>query len=88
MLSTYPTHRAEDTSFSSARVDLVDPTEAERAAYPVLRGLHHRLPSQRESRQRLPIGVGHPGTPIVEVLRDAGPFDGFCLTSATSSGMR
>jgi hypothetical protein len=22
------------------------------------------------------------GTPIIEVLRDAGPFDGYCLTSA------
>jgi len=34
------------------------------------------------SRQRLPSGMGCTGAPIIEVLRDAGPFDGFCLTSA------
>jgi hypothetical protein len=33
-------------------------------------------------RQRLPSGMGCTGAPIIEVLRDAGPFDGFCLTSA------
>jgi hypothetical protein len=26
--------------------------------------------------------MGCTGAPIIEVLRDAGPFDGFCLTSA------
>ena len=34
------------------------------------------------SRQRLPSGMGCTGGPIIDVLRDAGPFDGFCLTSA------
>ena len=34
------------------------------------------------SRQRLPSGMGCTGAPIIEVLRDAGPLDGFCLTSA------
>ena len=34
------------------------------------------------SRQRLPSGMGCTGGPIIDILRDAGPFDGFCLTSA------
>src|SRR6516225_1013025 len=34
------------------------------------------------SRQRLPSGMGCTGAPIIEALRDAGPFDGYCLTSA------
>jgi len=29
--------------------------------------------------------MGCTGAPIIEVLRDAGPFDGFCLTSAARS---
>jgi hypothetical protein len=29
--------------------------------------------------------MGCTGAPIIEVLRDAGPFDGFCLTSAACS---
>jgi len=34
------------------------------------------------SHQRLSSGMGCTGAPIIDVLRDAGPFDGFCLTSA------
>jgi hypothetical protein len=33
------------------------------------------------SRQRLPIGMGCTSAPIIEVLRDAGPFD-LCLTDS------
>jgi magnesium transporter len=47
MLSAYPAHRPQDTSLKSAAwVDLLDPTEAERAAFEQAFGL--RVPTAEE----------------------------------------